>query len=194
MGEQLFDDYKSKYLDLYDKVKTDTQKEKVSILDDVDFELELIHKDEINVVYILKLLANLKDNPDKEKQKKEIINLIAGEARLRSKRELIEKFIQENLPAIEDSDTIPDEFERFWSAEQLLSFNKLCAEENLSNEKVEKIISDYIFSQREPLRTEVLALRNGEIPKLMERKAVSERIMSKIKTFFETFISGMGGE
>ncbi|MEI7999121.1 MAG: type I restriction endonuclease subunit R, partial [Candidatus Omnitrophota bacterium] len=60
MNEQLFEDYKSKYLDLWQKVKTDHQKEKVSILEDVDFELELIHRDEINVAYILKLLANLK--------------------------------------------------------------------------------------------------------------------------------------
>jgi type I restriction enzyme R subunit len=53
MTEQLFEDFKSKYLDLYDKVKSDHQKEKVSILEDVDFELELIHRDEINVNYII---------------------------------------------------------------------------------------------------------------------------------------------
>ena len=39
MSEQLFEDYKSKYLDLYDKVKSNHQVEKVSILEDVDFEL-----------------------------------------------------------------------------------------------------------------------------------------------------------
>ena len=61
MSEQSFVDYKSKYLDLYDRVKRDHQKEKVSILNDIDFELELIHRDEINVTYILKLLARLKD-------------------------------------------------------------------------------------------------------------------------------------
>ena len=49
MDEQTFEDYKSKYLDLHDKVRSDHEKEKVSILDDVDFELELIHRDEINV-------------------------------------------------------------------------------------------------------------------------------------------------
>jgi type I restriction enzyme R subunit len=49
MTEQQFEDYKSKYLDLYDKVRSEHQKEKVSILEDVDFELELIHRDEINV-------------------------------------------------------------------------------------------------------------------------------------------------
>lgn len=86
MNEQTFEDYKSKYLDLYDKAKSHTQKEKVSILDDVDFELELIHRDEINVTYILKLLAKLKDAKpeEKESQEKSLVELVAGDAKLRS--------------------------------------------------------------------------------------------------------------
>src|SRR5690606_634972 len=117
MTEQLFNDFRSKYLDLWQKTKHDTSKEKVSILDDVDFELELIHRDEINVTYILKLLAALKDAKasDIEAKKKEIVDILSGEANLRSKRELIVKFIQENLPVIEDSDEIPQEFEKFWT-------------------------------------------------------------------------------
>lgn len=192
MNEQLFEDYKSKYLDLYDKVKTDHQKEKVSILEDVDFELELIHRDEINVAYILILLANLKDGKDKERKQKEIVDLITGEAQLRSKRELIERFIKENLPAIEDADTIPDEFEKYWNKEQLAAFQKLCAEENLSDAKVEKVIADYLFSEREPLRDEVLDLIEGAKPSVLERKNTGNRILSKIKSFVETFVSGIG--
>lgn len=193
MEEQTFEDYKSKYLDLYDKVKTDHQKEKVSILEDVDFELELIHRDEINVAYILTLLAKLKDSVDKDKRRKEIIDLIGGEAQLRSKRELIEKFIQENMPHIEDADNIPDEFERYWNAEQLLAFKKLCTDENLHVDKVEKIIADYLFSEREPLRDELLDLINGEQPSILERKQIANRILAKIKGFVETFIEGIGG-
>jgi type I restriction enzyme R subunit len=60
IDEQQFEDYKSKYLDLHDKVKSEHQVEKVSILEDVDFELELIHRDEINVTYIVQLLIKLK--------------------------------------------------------------------------------------------------------------------------------------
>jgi type I restriction enzyme R subunit len=192
MSEQSFEDYKSKYLDLYDKTRT--VKEKVSILDDVDFELELIHRDEINVVYILGLLANLLNHPDAEKRRKEIVDLVAGEAHLRSKRELIEKFIRENMPLIEDADAIPDEFERFWTAEQLSAFKKMCSEENLSDVRVEKVIADYLFSEREPLRDEVLELIEGEMPTVLQRKSVGERILAKIRGFVETFISGVGGE
>lgn len=193
MGEQLFEDYKSKYLDLWDKVKTNHQKEKVSILEDVDFELELIHRDEINVAYILKLLANLKssDPNDVEKRKKEIVDLLAGEANLRSKRELIEKFILENLPEIKDADDIPEEFDKFWTKEQLSAFHQLCEEEKLVNFKVERVIENYLFSEREPLRDDVLDLIEGDKPSILERKSVGERILSRIKDFVETFMSGM---
>ena len=47
MDEQQFENYKSKYLDLYDKVRSDKQVEMISVLDEVDFELELIHRDKI---------------------------------------------------------------------------------------------------------------------------------------------------
>ena len=192
MNEQLFEDYKSKYLDLWQKVKTDHQKEKVSILDDVDFELELIHRDEINVAYILKLLANLK-GVDHEKRKKEIIDLIAGEAQLRSKRELIEKFIQENLPQVDDADDIPEAFEKFWNEEQVAAFKKLCDEERLTPDKVDKIIDGYLFAEREPLRDEVLELIEGDKPSVLQRKTVGDRILSKILGFVDTFINGMAG-
>jgi len=76
MNEELFNDFRSKYLDLWQKVKFDHNKEKVSILEDVDFELELIHRDEINVTYILKLLAGLKEtkNADQEKRSTRLIS------------------------------------------------------------------------------------------------------------------------
>ena len=48
ISNQSFEDFKSKYLYVYEKYKTDTQAEKESIINDVDFELELIHRDDIN--------------------------------------------------------------------------------------------------------------------------------------------------
>lgn len=196
MAEQLFEDYKSKYLDLYDKVKSNHQKEKVSILEDVDFELELIHRDEINVNYIIQLLIKLKASVKKDvtKTEKEIFNLLNSDAQLRSKRELIEKFIQENLPVLEDTDDIPEAFDKFWNEEQQKAFNQLVKDENLSADKTEKIIEDYLFAEREPLRDEVLELIEGNKPTVLERKKVGDRILSKILDFVDTFINGMTGK
>jgi type I restriction enzyme R subunit len=194
IDEQPFEDYKSKYLDLHDKVKNNHQKEKVSILEDVDFELELIHKDEINVAYIIQLLIKLKSKVQKDttQTEKEIFNLLNTDAQLRSKRELIEKFIQENLPQLENTDDINEEFEKFWSKEQVVSFEKLIREENLSAERTEILIEDYLFGEREPMRDEVLALIEGEPPTLLERKKIGDRILSKLMAFVETFINNMG--
>lgn len=193
MDEQLFEDFKSKYLDLHDKVKSNHQKEKVSILEDVDFELELIHRDEINVSYIIQLLIKLKSQSQKDttKAEKEIFNLLSTETTLRSKRELIEKFISENLPIISDPDHITPAFEQFWNEEQQKEFSKIVQEENLSAERTEKLIEDYLFAEREPLRDEVLELIEGEKPSLLQRKKLGDRILNRIVDFVETFINGM---
>ncbi len=195
MNEQLFEDYKSKYLDLWQKVKSDTEKEKVSILDDVDFELELIHRDEINVNYIIQLLIKLKSDTQKDvtKTEQEIANLLNTEVNLRSKRELIQQFIDENLPTIEDTDDIPEAFEVYWNEEQKKAFKKLTADENLSEEKTQKLIENYLYAEREPLRDEVLDLIEGEKPSVLKRKKLGDKILKQIVEFVETFINGITG-
>lgn len=193
MDEQTFEDYKSKYLDIYDKVKSNQQVEKVSILDDVDFELELIRRDDVNVSYILRLLAGLKDSSPKDREKKKsiILDLIAGEVSLRSKRELIEKFIKENLPNIEDSDQIEQEFEKFWSDEQEMAFNSLCKDERLDETKLHGIISEYLFTERKPLGNDIVSILEVK-PKILERAPVINRVTNKILDFVETFMEGVG--
>jgi type I restriction enzyme R subunit len=193
MDEQEFTDYKSKYLDLYDKVRNDSKKEKASILDDVDFELELIHRDEINVTYILQLLIRLKSgmHGDISKAEKEIFNLLNTENTLRSKRELIERFIQENLPTIEEPDDIPQEFDKFWQHEQDLALKKLIEEEHLIPEETNKLITNYLFTEHEPMTDEVVKLLVDGPPRITERKPTAERIKKKIVQYTETFIIGM---
>lgn len=193
INEQTFEDYKSKYLDLRDKVKRDNAKEKVSILNDIDFELELIHRDEINVAYILKLLAKLKNSvtiDEQEKVRKNIIDTITGDTELRSKRELIEKFINEHLPIIEDSDDIPDEFAQFITVEKLKAIKSLSEEEGLDPAKLEKVIGDYMFTEKIPLRDDIIGTMNTR-PSLKERKTKAERITYRILEFVETFINGI---
>ena len=193
MDEQEFEDYKSKYLDIYDKVKTTTEKEKVSILNDVDFELELIHRDEINVVYILKLLGKLHEAEEEEKeaQRKVISDLLGGEAQLRSKKELIEKFIRENLPFIKESEEIPEAFEAFWNSEKTQALEQLCTEEQLNPEQLSKLLEDYLFSGRTPLSESVVAAMLVK-PKLLERKTIVERIKERIMDLVATFEDGLG--
>jgi type I restriction enzyme, R subunit len=192
MPEQDFADYRSKYLDLYDSTKNTGTKEKASILNDVDFELELIHRDEINVAYILKLLANLKGGTkeEQEKQRKQIVDLLTGELQLRSKKELIEKFIEENLPTINDAEKIPEAFNTFLEAEKQAAFNELCKEEKLDPSKLNTVIGDYLFTERKPLPDDIVNMLATK-PKLLERKKLTERIINKVMNFIETFINGI---
>ena len=128
------------------------------------------------------------------KLKKEIFNLLNTEAHLRSKRELIERFIKENLPVLEDTDDIPEAFEKFWNEEQQKAFNQLVKEETLSADKTQLLIEDYLYAEREPLRDEILELLEGNKPTVLERKKIGDRILSKILNFVDTFINGMTGK
>jgi type I restriction enzyme R subunit len=64
-------------------------------------------------------------------------------------------------------------------------------EEKLSGERTEKLIEDYLFAEREPLRDEILELIDGEKTSLLQRKPLGERILKKIMHFVDTFMDGM---
>ncbi len=190
MTEQEFEDYKTQYLDIYQKSKR--QKEKVSILDDVDFELELIHRDEVNVAYILRLLAELSRSREKDKKKKQqaIMDLLTGEIQLRSKKELIEKFILENLPNISDTNDIPTAFEEFWDIERRQAFAELCETEQLHPNKLQALIDNYLFTHRVPLVDAVVKTMEVR-PKLLQRRTVGERVLERVLEFVERFFRGI---
>lgn len=69
LTEQEYEDYKSKYYLIYRRVIN--PKDKVSILDDVDFCIDLIESDRINVAYIMNLIRTIDVN-DLNKRRKQI--------------------------------------------------------------------------------------------------------------------------
>jgi len=193
LDEQGFEDYKSKYLDLYDKVKTDTAKEKVSILEEVDFELELIQRDEVNVRYILQLLALLKgadNDKDYEYQYKSIMQLLGGTPELRSKKELIEQFIQENLNNLSSSEEVMDEFDSFWEQEKVKAVDEICQEESLVTDSFKALVDKMIYTNEEPLREDIVATME-KAPSVLQRRKVIPRLTEKVKSFVSTFYGGM---
>jgi len=192
IDEQEFEDYKGKYLDLYQKVKQDNQVQKTSILDDIDFELELIHRDQINVAYILKLLAQMKgaNTSQAKAQRKAIIDLLGGDIKLRSKRELIQKFIDENMPHIKGGDLIEEEFEKFWQEQKVLALGKLCEDEHLDRAQFKALIDAYIYSGREPIKDEVFQCLDNR-PSILQARVIGDRIIAKMKEFVEIFEKGL---
>ncbi|NBW41868.1 type I restriction endonuclease subunit R, partial [bacterium] len=168
-------------------------KDKTSILEDVDFELELIHQDVINVKYILELLAQLYDADEDEEPKirKLFLDTVAGEVEYRNKRELIEKFIANNLPKLDSSAEIPDNCEEFWEQERATAFEKLCKEEQLNQDKTKKVIDRYVYTGEPPLvDPDIVDLIERPL-KIAERGPTKIRVFEKIKDYVETFIYGM---
>jgi type I restriction enzyme R subunit len=189
ISEQTMGDFQSKYLDLYEKTKTDSAKEKVSILDDIDFEVELTRRDEINVTYILRLIGQMVGaNAAKQKEiERAIWNAMDNDVTLRSKRELIEKFIRGRVPLMTDPSEVETNFAEFWNEEQQKAFDELCKTEKLNHERTENIIGDYIYTSRLP-REHALASALQSQPSILQRKSILKQIKTKIEQFIVTFI------
>ena len=189
MTEQEFEDFKSKYLDIRDSISAgDGQGEKISILEDLDFELELIHKDEINVAYILKLLAKYTEDTtpeEKAKQRQNITNILNSDPHLRSKRELIEEFINTTLEGI-DADDIEEEYDKFVEVEKKKALDKLIEDEKLHRDMVISVIDTYLYDGRKPLNDDIAKTLQVK-PKLLERRTVIPRVLGNIVDFVEKF-------
>jgi type I restriction enzyme R subunit len=71
------------------------------------------------------------------------------------------------------------------------AFDALTAEDKLDPVKLQEILGNYLFTERKPLRNEVLSMLPA-LPKLLERKPVAERITTKMIGFVKTFIRGLG--
>ena len=192
IDEQEFEDYKSKYLDIYDKVRTGTEKEKVSILDDIDFEVELLSRDVINVRYIIALLQRMRDSApqEQERQRKEILKLIDGETKLRSKKELISQFISEHMYGIPRNKDVEEAFDEYWTGEREKALEEISEEENLKSNGMKDIVDNYLFTEKEPLSDEIISIMETR-PKLKERSSATKRILQKFKDFIETYIDGI---
>lgn len=200
MDEQTFEDYKSKYLDIYDRTRNRNDDEgDPTPVEEVDFELELIQRDEINVTYILKLLADLhrdvqKDEASQEdyqKKKTDILELLGKEAQLRNKRDLLEKFIEDRITTIKPDDAIEAVFQDFWTQERVEAIRQLCTDENLNEDAVNQMIANYRFSGKEPLRETVLSACN-EKPKLLERKKIFKRVVTRLLDIIQKFDDDLG--
>ncbi|MGI2236918.1 type I restriction endonuclease subunit R, EcoR124 family [Staphylococcus cohnii] len=116
IDEQTYEDYKGKYLDIYDKVMRPDKEtgEGESILDNIDFNIEILRNDLINVQYILDLLnqIDLSNTEQQEKDIKEIRKVLdkADDDQLRLKSDLIRTFLDKVVPNLNEGDSIDDAY------------------------------------------------------------------------------------
>ena len=182
LTEQEFEDYRSKYYGIYYRVQN--AKQKVSVLDDVDFCIELIESDHINVAYIMNLIRSI-DMKDIDKRKKQI-EYIREQIKRSSNNELYKKIdlLQAFLDLLESGLTnqdVDEIYEQFEAEQRQKDIDAFLAENEVNPEQLTKYISEYQFSY---------IIDEGEIRDsiekpmgLLQKKSLVRRIVEFIKEF-----------
>ena len=193
LDKQHFANFASKYADLCCAIRKTTKKEKVSVLDDVDFQLDLLHSDRINVGYILTLLqmaVNAETDEQRKKYETQVHDLIGSDISLHDKQDLIQKFIEENMPKMINGQSVKDAFAEYWDVQKEQAYQHLCEQENLKPEVMKTVLDNYEFTKRLPRKEELKDLPNFKV-KLFERENVFNQLWDKTKQFIQTFYTGL---
>ena len=189
VNKQEYEDYTGAYLNIKKIIdeKKGNDNEGVSILEDIDFELDLLKTDKINVDYILGLLETmtLKDNHDKEI--KDIIKIMENSIHLRSKIKLIEKFVNMELQHIKDENlNIREEYDSFVQRERRQAICDLIEDENLNEEITRDILSEYEFSEKLDDKLIKNAFNDKDL-KYKARKDKIKKVKNEILEIFDIF-------
>lgn len=214
MTEQQFMDFRSKYLDIYDTFAggckppeenqtpdEDTESTETSTesgIDDIDFCLELLHSDIINVTYILELIADL--NPysaDYKEKRTYIIDTMIKDAELRNKAKLIDGFIQQNVDDDRDNfmarkqkfdgtSDLEERLNNYITTERNNAVDKLAKEESLDVSVLNHYLSEYDYLQKEQPEIIQEALKEKHLGLIKRRKTLT-RILDRLQSIIRTF-------
>ena len=120
-----------------------------------------------------------------------IYDLLGSERQLRSKRELIEKFIETHMSKVSNGEKVDAAFVSFWDEEKAKAIEDICETEGMDPAAFKAMIEQYHFSGKRPLQGSVVDALT-EKPKILERKTVVERIVGKLLKLVSTFDEGIG--
>lgn len=181
-----FQDYTGNYHDIYQEIKP-KEADKDSILNDVVFEMELVKQVEVNIDYILMLVAKYHDENCKDKEILVAIDkAIRSSLQLRSKKELIEDFIE----TINTSTDVNGDWQKFVQEQKEADIQELIQEEKLKPEETKKLMEN-AFSDG------VLKTIGTDIDKILppisrfggggSRDKKKKIVINKLKSFFEKY-------
>jgi len=112
------------------------------------------------------------------------------EAQLRSKKELIEQFIELHFARLTPSQDLGEEFDSYWATQKQAALDALSEDEGLDREALDKVLANYLFTEKTPMRDDVIGIMEKR-PSLRERRSIADRVIEKIRGFVETFIEGV---
>lgn len=209
LTEQQFNDYKSKYLDITvgfinppvtspvvaeDPVPYGNNQG----LEDIDFCLELLHSDIINVAYILELIADLDPYSDDYSAKRQhIIDTMIKDAGMRGKAKLIDGFIQKNVDEDKENfmtgrnkadgtNELEERLNQYIVSERNKAICDLANEEQISADVLNHYIKEYDYLQKEQPEIIQKALKEKHLGLIKTRKALT-RIMDGLRSIIRTF-------
>lgn len=207
IDEQNLLDYQSKYLDLREDIEAaerDKRRQKVDsgsgenpqpdtpspiqqILFGIDFQIELIKRDEITVSYILGLIEKLKDQPNEKKfeaGREMILDVLQSNPDLRSKRALFETFIDEELDKIDPAQAAAAEgfvigkFNEFVEAQKAKALDDICKEFDADCAQLANMYQDFVYRGTLPNRTDLLGILNVK-PRITKRTEVADAMRER---------------
>ena len=209
MTEQQFNDYKSKYLDITvgfidpPAAPSTVAEDPVPYgnnqgLEDIDFCLELLHSDIINVAYILELIAELDPySDDYSEKRKHILDTMIKDAGMRGKAKLIDGFIQKNVDEDKENfmngrnradgtNELEERLNQYIVSERNKAVTDLAAEEQISAEVLNHYMKEYDYLQKEQPEIIQKALKEKHLGLIKTRKALT-RIMERLRSIIKTF-------
>ena len=188
LSERDFQDYTGMYVDLYQKYKVKTEGDKESIKDDIVFEMELVKQVEVNIDYILMLVAKYHQSNCEDKEILGAIDkAIKSSLALRSKKELIDGFISR----INANTNVMDDWTKFVNEQREIDLKKLVEDENLNEEETRKFLDN-------SFRDGQVKTAGTDIEKILppmrrfgggNRAEKKQTIIDKILKFFEKYFN-----
>ena len=209
MTEQQFNDYKSKYLDITvgfiepPVIPSVVAEDPVPYgnsqgLEDIDFCLELLHSDIINVAYILELIAELDPySNDYSEKRQHIIDTMIKDAGMRGKAKLIDGFIRKNIDEDKENfmsgrskadgtSELEERLNQYIVSERNKAVKDLSDDEQIPTEVLNLYIKEYDYLQKEQPEIIQKALKEKHLGLIKTRKALT-RIMERLRNIIRTF-------
>ena len=209
MTEQQFNDYKSKYLDITvgfiepPVIPSVVAEDPVPYgnsqgLEDIDFCLELLHSDIINVAYILELIAELDPySNDYSEKRQHIIDTMIKDAGMRGKAKLIDGFIRKNVDEDKENfmsgrskadgtSELEERLNQYIVSERNKAVKDLSDDEQIPTEVLNLYIKEYDYLQKEQPEIIQKALKEKHLGLIKTRKALT-RIMERLRNIIRTF-------
>lgn len=187
LDEDEYYEYKSWYLTFYDNAKAGGKKGTGSALIDIDFEIELVRTDKINVVYILNLLKDV-NRADPQKMQ-ESIDLILREIersdneKLRYKKDIMAAFVRERFFVLDPDMDITQAYEEYEKEVLNKRISEFAQENNVDPQVVSELLSKYLMDDKSLSKEEI---RNAYKPLKLGLLALTKLINKTISFIKET--------